>query len=280
MVETSQFRKGEMTEDVTLEPINILLSREELLLALDLLQAESLPGLDADPLGELSPEGRELALTVAGRGLRARDLAQVGEDGTLTLHTALLTAVGVCAYSTSTVFVYHWPDNGETPARYFGHVRDDDIAAHSRPDDVLHRFTLLPSMSHLIEQILAFCQYQEAPLNELPEMAVAGQDFVKVRELASSGSAEQAASLLIASGAAQESAKAFASTLARSPRVSILQTLAQAGEDEVVKRDFTVVQDGEHTWFIGPTSEESENPNLVIRSTNREEIESLLAESL
>jgi len=269
-----------MTEDVTLEPINVLLSREELLLVLDLLQAESLPGLDADPLGELSPEGRELALTVAGRGLRARDLAQVAEDGGLTLHTTLLTAVGVCAYSTNTVFVYHWPENRENPTRYFGHIREDDVAAHSRPDDVLHLFTLLPSKSQLIEHVLAFCEYQDVPRNDLPEMAVTGEDFVQVRELASSGSAEEAASLLIESGAAQESASAFVSALAGSPRISILQTLTQEREDGVLRRDFTVVQDGQHTWFIGATSEESENPNLAIRTTTREEIESLLAECL
>lgn len=269
-----------MTEDVTYEPINILLSREELLLVLELLQAESLPGLDADPLGELSPEGRELALTVAGRVLRARDLAQVGEDGQLSLHTALLTAVGVCAYSTNTVFVFHWPDGEESPIRYFGHVRGDDVAAHSRPEDVLHLFTLLPSRDQLIEQVLSFCAYQDGPQNELPEIGVAGEEFVHVRELAGTGATEEAVGRLVASGAAEESAAAFVATLADSPKVSIFQTLTQQGEGDVLRRDFTVVQGGQQTWFIGPTSDEMESPNLVIRSTNKDEIESLLAESL
>jgi hypothetical protein len=269
-----------MTEVVTLEPINILLSREELLLVLELLQAESLPGLDADPLGELSPEGRDLALTVAGRGLMARDLAQLGEDGQLSVHSALLTAVGVCAYSTNTVFVFHWPETRENPIRYFGHVREDDVAAHSRPDDVLHLFTLLPSKDHLIEQVLAFCEFRDVPQTGSFEMAVAGEDFVQVRQLASNGSPQEAVDLLVANGAGPESAAAFVSTLAGSPRVSILQTLTQEGEDEVLKRDFTMVQDSQHTWFIGPTAAESEDLNLVIRLTTREEIESLLAESL
>ena len=64
-----------MATDNAVEPVNIMLSRDELLLVLGLINTEYIPGLDADPLGELSTDQLVLALTVAGRGLRARGLA-------------------------------------------------------------------------------------------------------------------------------------------------------------------------------------------------------------
>lgn len=269
-----------MTEERTNGPIDIVLSREELLLVLDLMEADYLPGLDADPLGELNPDGRELALTVAARGLRARGLAQVNDDGELNLHATLLAAVGACAYASNTIFVYHWPAAGEVPTRYFGHVRDGDIAAHTRPEDVLHLFTVLPSKEQLIEQVLTACAYEEASSSDPFEFPVNGDEFVQVRELALGGKAQNATELLVSAGTASEAASAFVSTLTNAPRISVLQTLTQEEGESVLKRDFTVIQNSEYTWFIAPTSEDSENPALVVRSSGKDEIEALLNDSL
>jgi hypothetical protein len=269
-----------MTNENVSEPINILLSREELLLVLNLLEAESVPGLDADPLGELNVDGLALATIVAGRGLRARELARVGEDGELQVHSALLTAVGVCAYSSNTIFVYHWPGGEATPVRYFGHIRGDDIAAHTRPEDVLHQFTIMPSREHLIEQVLTVCEYAEAPQTSALELTVPEDDFVQIRELAGQGKVDEAVEYLGSKNINTEAGRAFVSTLAQSPRVSILQSLAQEDNEAVHKRDFTLVQNREHTWFIAPTTGEGESTPLLVKATNRDEVETLLAELL
>lgn len=269
-----------MTNEQLSEPVNILLSREELLLVLDLLQAESIPGLDADPLGDLNEDGRALSSIVAGRGLRARELAMVNEDGELAVHNSLLTAVGVCAYSTNTVFVYHWPGPQETPVRYFGHVRDDEVVAHTRPEDVLHLFTLLPTKKHLTDQVLEACGYEEQAERSAAEMTISDEAFVQVRELAGDGDVTAASAVLTSNGVAADAAEALAKTFASSPRVSILQALTQEGDDTVHKSDFTLVQSDEHTWFIAPAADESENPPLLIKSATKAEIETLLGDLL
>ena len=66
-----------MANENSSQLVNILLSRDELLLVLTLLEAQYIPGLDIDPLGERSAEQQDLAFVVAARGLRARDLARV-----------------------------------------------------------------------------------------------------------------------------------------------------------------------------------------------------------
>ena len=123
------------------QPMNVLLSRDELLLMLQLLRAPTLAGLDANPAGDWNAEQQRVALTVAERALRARDLAHLRPGGELAVHTALLAAVGVCAYPQATLFVYHWPANAEAATRYFAHQRQGELVAHTRPADVLHLFT-------------------------------------------------------------------------------------------------------------------------------------------
>ncbi len=268
-----------MSDEKGFEPINVQLSREELLLVLDLLQVTSIPGLDTDPFGELDEAQRQLALIWAGRALRARGLAQVNDEGELTVHSALLTAVGVCAYSNNALFAFHWPSNGETPVRYFGHMRGDDIAVHTRPEDVLHLFALLPSKEELLSQVFAFCECEDVPGAHTFEMTVSNDDFVQARELANNGEAEQAVELLTGSGGEGETAVAFIATLANSPRISILQTLKQDGDDAVQKSDFTVVQNDEYAWFIASAQTEGDAA-LLIKSTTRSEVEDVLTDLL
>lgn len=267
-----------MISEAVVEPINVLLSREELLFVLNLLQANSIPGLDADPAGVLNEEQRTLALMWGERALRARELAQIREDRGVVVHNALLTAVGVCAYSNHALFIYHWSGQEEAPTRYFAHLRNGDIAVHTRPEDVLHLFTLLPSREHLFTDVLTVCEYDDVAASEFAEMTVTENSFIRARELVGKGDIEVAARLLVNDGATDAAALAYVGTLANSPRISIFQTFRQEGETAVQKGDFTVVQDGQHAWLIAPAASDNGNPSLFIKPTTRDEIEALLAE--
>ncbi|MCB9420413.1 MAG: hypothetical protein H6667_11455 [Ardenticatenaceae bacterium] len=267
-----------MSDDNGLEPIGVLLSREELIFVLDLLQASSLPGLDADPLGDLTPQQRAMSMVWAGRALRARGLGQLNEDGEMALHHALLTAVGVCAYSNDAIFIYHWPEAGADPSRYFGHLRGEDMASHTRPADVLHQFSLLPSRDHLLEQVFDFCGYEDGSQSADLTMTVNNADFVRARELAGDGQTQAAVEALTQNDVPAETAVAFAATLADSPRVSIFQTLKQDGADSVQKSDFTLVQNSDHTWFIAPARDDE--AALLVKTTNKNEVETILNELL
>lgn len=256
--------------------VTLLLSREELLFALNLLEAQFIPGLDPDPLGELTPAQRSLALTVAGRALRARELAQIQSNGDWLLHNDLLATVGGCAYAQSVISVYHWAAMAETPARYFGHIRDSLMIAHMRPEDVLHRFTLLPSREQLLAQILAFCEYEAGVDSPALELTLPAAVFGPVRELAAAGDLSKAVELMGAHAATPETAKLFAETLAGSPRISILQTLKQQGDGTVQKRDVTLLQNNNRAWLI--IAAPDEGGPLQVKSTAGDELQRLLAE--
>lgn len=270
-----------MTNSETVEPLNILLSRDELLLVLSELDSDFIPGLDADPLGELTAEQQSLALTVAGRGLMARELAGLTDDGELVLHTALLTAVGVCAYSQNAVFAYHWPAGSDEPVRHFGHVRGDVAVAHTRPQDVLHLFSLLPSRAALIDEVVVLARSSTSPKksNFAGELTISGVDFGRARALAAAGDADEAAAVL--GGAEQDpAAVALADALAASPDVTILQTLKQLESGDVQKRDFTVIasQDGQGAWLV-IAGADADAP-LAARPATADDLRDLLTESV
>jgi hypothetical protein len=266
--------------DNELEPINLLLSREELRLVLDSLETDFIPGLDAEPLGELTPEQDGLVLTVAGRALRARELARPDEDGELAFHNALLTMIGVCAYSENVIFAYHWPPDQIIPRRYFGHIRGEDIVAHTRPEDVLHLFSLLPSKAQLIDQVLAACELEQGASSGPFEFSLSGDAFASVRELAGNGEVDKALDLLLGNDTPPETAKAFVATLADSPATSILQAVKQPGDGTVQKRDFTVLQNSRQTWLGIAATGEGQNGLVQIKTTTRDEVQVRLAEWL
>ncbi|PKO23704.1 MAG: hypothetical protein CVU38_02420 [Chloroflexi bacterium HGW-Chloroflexi-1] len=269
-----------MNEESRSQPLTVLLSREELLAILDVLRAPTIPGLDREPTGELAPDQQAFAVVVARRALLARELAQIRADGELLVHRALLTAVGVCAYSQDAVLAYHWPSGGQAPHRLFGHIRGADVVVHTRPSAVLHRFTLLQSKEDLVNQVLAFCECGDVPVAQPLEFTVPRQDFADARQLASAGDAARATALLTQAGVPNAAAGALVSTLVSSPRVSILQTLKQQGNQAVRSREFTLVQNGKHAWWVAPAAGQEAKAPLLVKTATAEEIRDLLAKSL
>lgn len=265
-----------MNEDTVSQPVNILLSREEVLFVLNLLQASFLPGLDADPLGELSEEQQALAVTVAGRALLARELIRIPGEGELLVHPALLTAVGVCAYPEKAVFAYHWSPGQAAPDRFFGYVRGPETVVHTRPEEVLHLFSVLPSTQGLIEGVLSFCHYADSPAAAPLVLDVPSAQLAEVRQLAEAGQAGRAVELL-KEGSAPEAARDFVATLAARPHVSILQLLKQGGPNEAEQQDLTLVQNSHHAWLISAPAAAANGTALQVKTAGRAEVESLLA---
>jgi hypothetical protein len=260
-----------MNGDNLVEPIGITLSRDELLFVLDALQAAYLPGLDTDPLGELTPEQQTWTNIVAGRALQARELAQVHE-GTWTIHNTLLTAVGVCSYAQSTIFVYHWPSTIDLPVRTFCHLRGEKAVVHTRPADVLHHFQLV-STPELIAEIVRSCGCENISEASQMRLTLSSSQFAEVRSLAIGGNISGAVSTLVASGVPQDVANAFIETLAGAPHVSILQMVKQQGNG-VDKYDCTVIQNHKSSWLIQVG--QNDHDRLVIQTISLKDFQLLL----
>lgn len=242
------------TEQTT--SVEILLSREELLYVLNLLQARFLPGLDEGPDGELTGEQRALALRVAGRALQARELVRLRSNGDPSLHTSLLRAVGVCAYAQSTVFAYHWAANTKTPVRTFFHIRGNDGVMHTSSDPSLHRFALIP-VAQIPALIAETCHIKPKDSQSDMEILVSNEAFLAARQQMGNGDIQAAQQSLEKGGAGREAAALFASSLSNSSAVSILQIVNQNGSS-VQKRDITIVQNGVRGWIVEPKSAEDE----------------------
>lgn len=257
------------------KPVNVLLSREELLLVLRLLQAPTLAGLDTDPAGELDAAQQTVAFTVAERALRARELAQLRPGGELAVHTALLAAIGVCAYPQTTIFVYHWPVNGDAAIRYFAHARAGEIVAHTRPADVLHLFTRLPSTTHLVTQLFMACGWEDGPSAPGQPFTVPAPIFADVRRMAMAGAVQGAIELLRTQRVAPDSARAFLMTLAEAPRLSVVQMRKQVN-GAVQARDFTLVQNSQRSWLVTNASDVGEEA-VTIKTTSKPEVAELFA---
>jgi hypothetical protein len=269
-----------MNEDNSLQPLAVILSREELLAVLNVLRAPTIPGLDRELSGELTPEQEAFALVVARRALLARGLAQMQANGELLLHRGLLTAVGTCAYAQASILAYYWPAGAQAPERLFGHIRGDDVVVHTRPAPVLHRFTVLPSKDALVEHVLAFCQFEADPPVTRFDFAVPRQDFADARQLANAGNASAATGLLVQDGVPDAAAAALVTTWSAAPRVSVLQTLVQQGNQAVRAREFTLVQDGQTTWWVAPTPGAEANAPVWVKTVSADEIRALLADGL
>lgn len=254
----------------------VLLSRDELRAILRILDADFIPGLDSDPLGSLSAEQDALSVEVAGRGLRARGLARIREDGQWVVRDAVLRAVGACAYSQSAVFIYHWPAEGDIPIRLFGHILKETVVAHTRPEDVLHLFSVLPSREALIDEVLGMCQLEEGLEDMGYQSTVPGQAFAALRELSSAGQTADAVRALTETAVPQEIAQALAELLAASPRISVIHTLKQRGKEAVDTQDFTVLQCPGKAWLVAPLGPASSPESLLVKSTTREEVRTRL----
>jgi hypothetical protein len=229
------------------QPVNVLLSREELLVVLRSLGVTTIPGLDDDPQGPLTAEQQALALTVAERALQARALIERRDDS-WAIHNALLSAVGVCAFPQKMFYAYHWPAGAPFPVRYFGHQRGGECIVHTRPAEVLHLFTRLPSVALMVEQLLAFCAWRDPAPAPRPGFSLNRADLAQVRSCAERGETAAAQALLIEHQAAAETAQALVETLAHQPRVSIIQ-LWRRGASGLEAREFTLLQNSTHAWL-------------------------------
>ncbi len=272
------------TADVSApESVNVVLSRDELALILSLLQAQTIPGLDPDPLGEHTPDQQDAAFVAAARGLRARGLARARgvdqpDDTPLAVHAGVLAAVGACAFSSGALFVYHWPSRAELPLRIYGHLRDGVYVIHTPYEGVLHRFTMLASKQHLVDQALAVCQLREESAALAGELRLAGGDFAQLRQLAEQSNLTQARALLNPALAPADLVDALLVTLANQPQVTIAQTLRPADGGAVAKRDLTLVQDSNVLWLVEPV--DGDASLLAARQVTRNDVYALLLGSL
>jgi hypothetical protein len=189
----------------------------------------------------------------------------------------LLTAVSTCAYWKTAINVYHWPAPGQTPERFFGYVADGKAAAHTRPEDVLHRLSVLPSPAGLVEAVTAVCQCQTIPETSSVSYQLSREAFVQAREQAEAKESEAAQKAMIQGGLPPDTAQALTAVLSGTPRMSIWQIVSRAANEDSPTHEYTLLQQGQAAWLISLSTEENK---LHIQTVSTATLQELLNQHL
>lgn len=265
-----------MASDEMAVPVDFLLSRDELLYILSLLNVTTIPGLEDDPAGAMTPEQQAIALRVAGRGLRARELAAVGDNGETVLQNNLLAAVATCAFGQHAIFANHWASGQDLPTPIFAHIGENHSVIHTRPADVLHYLSLRP-VGEILPQILAACEFADTPASNTTnsiEAKLPSALLPQVRQLAETGAKADATNLVVANGNTAQDAQALVDLFAGPYGTSSLQ-LARLRNGQSEHQDGLLLQGNQANWMI--TTANGDGANLDIRNVTRANVQEWLS---
>ena len=231
------------------ESVSFMLSRHELLVMLDALRIDAIPGLAVDPLGDFSPEQEELARIVARRAMQARGFLRMKGDE-LAFHQWLIKSISACAFAPRTLMIMHRSPDIDAPQIFYAHLSGDATVVHAVPNPVLHTFLLLPSSNDLIEQILEISGPSVDVRGTKINFELSRDIFVKMREQVEAGKLAEARAFLIAADTPQDTAIAFVHHLASTPTLTVFQLLNVSEEGDIVQQDFTVMRSDEQSWLL------------------------------
>lgn len=268
-----------MAADPLAPILRLLLSREELLVILNLLDVAAFPGVGPDPLGELTVEQQAYALIVAERALRARELALLDDAGNLLVQRPVLDLVGACAYAGGLLLATSTQSPGGLTAQWFGHHFQETFVAQHPTESVLYQFAEYANRADLVQALAAFCGWPADATAAGGSLTLPQEQFVAVREMAGQAQRDDAAAHLVQWGATPEAAGALAELLASPHTVTVLQALQAGAEDTAIASTVTVLHGATALWLVYESSAaaEGEVGPLVLRPATRQEIASVVA---
>ena len=240
-----------MAESVSVTvPMNFTLSRHELLVILDALGEAIIPGLAADPLGDLSPEQEQLAKTIAQRALLARGFMRMHEDGPA-LHRWILDAIATCAFAPKVIMAIRRSPNDPIPFQFYAHIGEDAIVSHIPSPDALHAFAMIHDHNMLVEQLNAIIRFpKEDEIIEKGSFQIFEPLFSRVREHIATGNTEDARASLTAATEGSRLVDPFIDTMVHEHTLVLLHWLHAIDEHTREERDFTVIHDGQRSWLL------------------------------
>lgn len=241
----------------TTEELNITLSREELEFLLYLLKSGPILGFDPDPLERYSKEQTALSFAQAERSLRARDLADLDENGNVVVREAILLMAGTCAFPEFLLAAHSFPSTGE-PKRIFWNGRAGVIVAHERPEPPLHHLYFLKGRDALLKEVLSFCKIEIRDKVSFGEFQITNRDLKIVREQVKN-SLKMAVKLLEKAGSSPDAAQEVCSVLSGEYVVTAFHSLVAQVEKEAIQESASLLVGRTSTWLL-----QNVNPETVI----------------
>lgn len=238
-----------MTTPTSSSITDIVLSKEELLVILNVLNSGALPGIGADPVENLTPEQRAYGLIVAEQALRARGLARITESDHLQVRRDVLELIGTCAYAEGSQVVSVVDSPSAIGVMHFVYRRGEAFVLQTSPEPGLFRFEMYGARTAVLDAVLHICRVPDVTTNELAPIRTDQATVAEVRRQVEEGHANAALTLLDTESAPDASAKAFVNLLGRPHRITVFQNIHFMDEDSASVQSVTLVFDQQQIWL-------------------------------
>jgi hypothetical protein len=251
-----------------LEPTaKALLSQEETLALLALLNIQALPGLPASSAYG-SPASQMVALGAGERSLRARGLARIDAAGRFQAPADLLALVAACGYAQGSVIINQVA--GGVTRGCFGHRRDTDLVLHTLPEAGLHQFEAALNKADLVTAIAQWADWRAEPQDPASPLTVHRPALEAARAAAEAGDGIAAQKLLAPDVPATPAAVRFAASLGQPYVLTVVQALQAGAPGSVEVETISVLTAVDQQWVITEVgAAETSDPDFVIEAATR-----------
>lgn len=257
-----------MDEDYT--TITIRLSQEELLFILrrTILDAPSLPGLGANPLGEIDTTTENLLLDAAGRALVARGILALDADSVPQIDSGILSIISVCVYPQQMVSLIYQSE--QVQQRYYYRVPELAVE-HTFPYPGLHDFTVSTESDMGESVVRTLLSNITAGSSPTPTYEVAQQILPSPQDTDDLEHGRETLDLLIAQGVARDHAEDLVRTFV-APKFRLTVQIVYQPPPET-KQEIITLLAADDLWIV-----RAENPNaplVKIRGASLEHVQQI-----
>ncbi len=223
----------------------LVLSRNELLVLLDAVQAQTIIGVDGNRIIPSKPDEQRSMIVQGQASLKERGLLQVAPDG-IALDPVLLTlAVLLTDPTMAIVLVRQLPEQGYQAWHFY--QRENFIAEYTQPDEATHRLASIPNPEQLILRIAQILPL-ETGITADPAV-ISEADFNQAKSLAEQRQTEQAVTLLSKSFGL-DAARGLVAAI-QEPLFSASLALLRCADREVIDaRSMALLQGQTSAWLI------------------------------
>jgi hypothetical protein len=250
----------------------IILKRQEFLVLLNAVRAESIIGI---PSADLYPADKDKFKADVFGGielLKGRGYLRLQGDIHV-LSPDLLAMTMAMAYPQLVAITTRATD--DSGAQLFLHYRTGSLAVeHTVPEENSHRLAVLPAAASLVDRIQVILSVQESNGPLVASVTVPQEAFVEAKTLSQEGDAKAALKSLKKASLSGEDAQLLVESLAKPALEGTVAMLQCRGGEVTGSRNAALVQGKQLAWLVTPAN--AEGTDLRIQTTTSGGLASLL----
>ncbi len=232
--------------------VSMVLSQEELFVAMLHLKADAMAGLDLATFKQLDARQTDLVIGVAERALLARGFLKPDQKGDLHLEPAIQGMLSACIHPDRTLFVSQTrPEVG--PQEVFFHTIGKTFVMHSEPVTAMHQFIAVDEKNATSRAVLSILSLPKMSKPDCEGGRIGLSFFEKARDAALEAGAEAAVKILTAK-LSKKTSRELAQTLAGPVANTTFALLHHHGEVQA-PLGFSILQGKNALWRIAPVDD-------------------------